>query len=296
MKSTFIYKNMGNCSIKGDFYPVEGKKKPLVVYIHGGGLIWGDRSEILDEQVRLYHDAGFNVCSIDYRLAPETKLPQIAEDIQDALVWLKDKGNEEYDFDSERIAVVGTSAGGYLALLSGTFDVKPKAIVSFYGYGNILASWYTRPSAHFTKMTKVPEMLARQLIQKKAISEAPIERRYAIYLYCRQQGKWNDYVSGLNPILAADKLRDYCPIENITANYPATMLLHGDTDKDVPYEESLKMSDALANAGIKQQLITIPGGEHQFDREMQKPVVADAFKEVIDFLQETLQKTGTTTK
>jgi acetyl esterase/lipase len=289
MKTTFIYKTVSNCDIKADFYPVEERQAPLVVYIHGGGLVWGTRGDIHQEQISLYNQAGFHVCSIDYRLAPETKLPAITEDIRDILIWLHEKGNETYDYDVNRIAIVGSSAGGYLALLSGTFPVKPKAIVSFYGYGNILGDWYKKPSAHFTKMTKVPEALARQLIQNKTISEAPIERRYAIYLYCRQQGKWIDYVSNVNPVMHAAKLHAYCPIENIDADYPPTLLLHGDADKDVPYTESVNMSETLSSFGVKNQLITIPNGEHSFDQDMQKPVVAKAFDQVIAFLKETLQ-------
>ncbi|GGB37580.1 esterase [Lentibacillus populi] len=288
MKTTFIYKSTTSCEIKGDFYPVEEKQAPLVVYIHGGGLIWGSRNDIMEEQVSLYNQGGFNVCSVDYRLAPEAKLPQIAEDIRDALIWLKERGKDEYDFDQDRIAVIGSSAGGFLALLSGTFQVRPKVIVSFYGYGDIIADWYTKPSMHFMKMKQVPETLAKQLIQSKPVSEVPIERRYAIYLYCRQQGKWNEYVSGFNPLIAGEKLRPYCPVKNIDANYPATLLLHGDKDKDVPYKESVKMSEALTSFGVKNTLITIPNGEHSFDQNMQKPVVVDAFRQVIAFLKENL--------
>ncbi|ASN06750.1 alpha/beta hydrolase [Virgibacillus necropolis] len=288
METTFIYKTTNNCEIKGDFYPINEENSPLIVYIHGGGLVWGSRNDINQEQISLYNQAGFSVCSIDYRLAPETKLPEITEDIQDALIWLKEKGREKFDIDPERIAIIGSSAGAYLALMSGTFRIKPKAIVSFYGYGDILGDWYTKPSPHFAKMTKVPEALARQLIQNKPISEAPIERRYAIYLYCRQQGKWINYVSALNPATNTQKLHPYCPVQNIDSNYPATLLLHGDADKDVPYEESVKMGQALEKFNVKQQLITIPNGEHTFDQDMQNPVVIQAFDQVITFLKTNL--------
>jgi len=285
---TIIYKQTNDCEIKGDFYPTEGSGAPLIVYIHGGGLIWGQRGAIIQDQVTLYNEAGYNVLSIDYRLAPETKIPEIATDIQDALKWLQEEGQQELDFDAERVAVIGSSAGGYLSLLAGTFQLKPKAIVSFYGYGNITGDWYTKPSPHFTKMTKVPEMLAKKLIQNKAISASPIERRYGIYLYCRQQGKWNEYVTGMNPTIHQEKLKKYCPVYNVEAEYPATMLLHGDQDEDVPYTESVKMAEALQDADIPHQLLTIPGGKHVFDEHMQDPVVKDAFEQVITFLNKYL--------
>ncbi|MBY7144221.1 alpha/beta hydrolase [Virgibacillus sp. NKC19-3] len=285
MQTTFVYKKIHNCEIKGDFYPVDEKHAPLIVYIHGGGLIWGTRTDIHNDQITRYSQAGFNVCSIAYRLAPETKLPEIKADIQDALVWLKETGKEQFHFDPEKIAVIGSSAGGYLALLSGTFSVKPKLIVSLYGYGNILGDWYLKPSTHFNKMTKVPEVLMRQLIQKKTIAEAPIEKRYAIYLYSRQQGKWLDFVTDWGLATHADKLREYCPIEYIDADYPATLLLHGDEDEDVPYTESVHMNKAINNAGGHSQLFIVPKGKHSFDQNMEDPVVIEAFDEIISFLK-----------
>ncbi len=238
MKTTFVYKRAEQCDIKGDFYSVSDPQAPLIVYIHGGGLIWGSRNDMNKEQINLYNKAGLNVFSLDYRLAPETKLAEITEDIQDALVWLKGEGREMADYDAENIAVVGSSAGGYLALSSGTFRIKPKAIVSFYGYGDITGDWYRKPSAYFTNMPIVQEQLAQQLIQEGTISEAPIEKRYAIYLYCRQQGKWIDFVTGLPSTSGMEQLHAYCPLMNIDANYPATLLLHGDMDEDVPFEQS----------------------------------------------------------
>ncbi|MBM4764525.1 prolyl oligopeptidase family serine peptidase [Bacillus sp. B15-48] len=137
-------------------------------------------------------------------------------------------------------------------------------------------------------MTKVPEELAQMLIQKTVISEAPIEKRYAIYLYCRQQGNWLQYATEFQSIMDAPKLHKFCPIKNVTSEYPATLLLHGDDDEDVPYEESVEMKRKLDSNGVYNKLITIPGGKHSFDQNMEIPIVNDAFKEVIEFLKRKL--------
>lgn len=291
MKTTFVYKEVNGCEMKGDFYSAGVSFAPLIIYIHGGGLIWGTRGDMKKEQITLYQQAGFNVCSIAYRLAPESKLPAIKEDIQDAFIWLKEIGAVKFDFDPERIAVIGSSAGGYLALLSGTFQVKPKAIVSFYGYGDISGEWYRRPSPYFSKMTTVPELLAKQLIQNKMISESPIEKRFAIYLYCRQQGKWLDYAAGSSN---RDTLLEFCPLYQIDASYPPTMLLHGDMDEDVPYQQSVIMNEALERCGVDHNLITIANGKHSFDDQMNNPIVIDVFDKVIQFLKEKLEKPSPT--
>lgn len=281
MKKTVTYKKDTNFEIKGDFYPCSRKFSPVIVYIHGGGLVWGSREDMKTEQINLYLDAGFNVFSIDYRLAPETKLPQIQADIEDALAWLKNDGIKEFDYNPDKIAVIGSSAGGYLALLTGTFTKKPQAIVSLYGYGDITGDWAVKPSPHYQRMTTVPKELANMLVSDKIITVGPIERRYAIYMYGRQSGAWTWEISGL----AKEELFPYCPVKNVSAEFPPTLLLHGTMDEDVPYDQSVKMLEAINNAGAEGRLFTVPNGKHVFDEDWQNPLVQKAFDEVITFLK-----------
>src|SRR5690625_698719 len=94
VKTTFTYKRNEHCEIKGDFYPTDKTHAPLIIYIHGGGLIWGTRADVHEAQIALYHKHGFHFCSIDSRLAPESKISDITSDIEDALVWFKEEGKE----------------------------------------------------------------------------------------------------------------------------------------------------------------------------------------------------------
>lgn len=281
MKTTIVYKQESNFELKGDFYSVSEASAPVLVYIHGGGLFWGSKEDIKAEQIEYYHRAGFNVFSIDYRLAPETKLPEITADIAAALSWLEYEGVKKFDYNPEKIAVVGGSAGGYLALLTGTFKTKPQAIVSFYGYGDITGDWAVKPSPHYLNMTTVPKELAQMLITDRIISVGPIQSRYAIYMYARQNGVWIEEISGLNK----EDLSKFCPINYVDAGFPPTLLLHGTADEDVPYEQSVLMNDRLNKAGVESQLITIPNGKHVFDEDWQNPIVQKAFEEVVVFLK-----------
>lgn len=286
MKTTVVYKKGEQFEIKADFYPTATQSAPVIVYIHGGGLFWGSREDMKAEQVEFYVQAGFNVFSIDYRLAPETKIPAIKTDIEDALSWLKLEGIQQFDYNPEKIAVVGSSAGGYLALLSGTFDIKPQAIVSFYGYGDITGEWALKPSPHYKKMTVVPKELADMLVSNEVITVGPIQKRYAIYMYARQNGVWIDKISDMGE----KDLLPFRPINSVNADYPPTLLLHGTSDEDVPYEQSVNMSEALTKAGVENQLITIPNGKHVFDEDWQSESVQNAFDDVIQFLRKHLQK------
>ena len=141
MTTTFTYKQINDLKINADLYKTDTEHAPLIIYIHGGGLIWGTRKDINQDQVKLFNEHGYHVLSIAYRLAPETKLPEILEDIEHALEWAVRDLKEHLDFNHEKIIVMGNSAGGYLSLMSGTFKFKPQAVVSVYGYGNILGDW-----------------------------------------------------------------------------------------------------------------------------------------------------------
>lgn len=288
-KTTVIYKQTENFELKADFHPASETSRPVIVYIHGGGLLWGSREDMNPAQIDFYHQAGFNIFSIDYRLAPETKLPAIQEDIIDALRWIENEGTKQFDYDPEKIAVIGSSAGGFLALLTGTFKNKPKAIVSFYGYGDITGDWAVKPSPHYSAMTNVPRELAKMLVSNEVISVGPIEKRYALYMHARQHGVWIEELTGLIPVISKEELSTYCPLFNVGPAYPPTLLLHGTKDEDVPYEQSVLMAESLQEHGVDYKLITIPDGKHQFDEEWQSPVVQNAFDEVITFLNEYLK-------
>ncbi|KAB2337257.1 alpha/beta hydrolase [Cytobacillus depressus] len=287
-KTTVIYKVGNNFELKGDLYPSERKTAPIIIYIHGGGLFWGSREDMKAEQIEFFHEAGFNIFSIDYRLAPETKLHEIKSDIIDALSWVENEGTAQFDYDANKIAVMGGSAGGFLSLLTGLFENKPKAIVSFYGYGDITGNWAIQPSPHYQTMTNVPKELVKSLVSDQVISVGPIEKRYAIYMYARQNGEWINEISGLHHILDKKKLSQFCPLHQANADFPPTLLLHGTNDEDVPYEQSVLMAEKLKEIGVDNKLITIPDGKHVFDEEWNSPIVKQAFTDVLDFLKSHL--------
>lgn len=282
-KFTDIYKQTAACSIQADIYQNELKGMPVIVLVHGGALIWGSRADYSQRQIGRYLEAGFSVVSIDYRLAPESKIASIVEDIQDALIWVGTDGADQYGYDGNRLAVVGCSAGGYLSLMSGTFSRKPKAIVSFYGYGDLLGDWYCKPSPHYCRQPLASREEAYGCVGEAMRSEGATDR-YRFYLYCRQQGIWTTEVSGYDIDAERNQVIQYCPAYCAGVDYPPTLLLHGDLDTDVPYQQSVIMAEKLTNVGVVHRLITLVGKGHGFDDEMKSPDVQNAFTDVIQFL------------
>ncbi len=285
--STYMYKKVNNCSLFLDFYSSNIKNSPVLVYIHGGALIFGSRKDIIPKQVELYNRAGYSVISLEYRLAPETKLEYIVEDVRDALEWIKEKGQVMLDIDPSRVAIVGSSAGAYLGLLSGTFEYRPNAIISFYGYGDILADWYERPSEHYCKMPLVTREEAYNIIGNEVIAQGDTER-FIYYLYCRQKGIWTREVSGYHTLFQKEEIMKFCPINNIDSDYPPTLLIHGDKDTDVPYQQSVNMSKKLEEHGVYNKLITVKNEGHLFDNDMKKSTSIETFNQVLDFLRVNL--------
>ena len=288
-KQTHTFKIVEGCEIQADAYGIfDQDKRPVILFIHGGALIVGHRSNINPEQLEIYINVGYNLISIDYRLAPEAKLKAIIEDIQDAYRWIREAGPKLFSIDPDRIAVIGHSAGGYLTLMTGfCVGPRPKALIPFYGYGDVTASWYSRPDPFYCQQSLVSKEDAYNSVGGKVISGTPgPSNRGLFYLYCRQQGLWPKEVAGYDPDTESSKFDPFCPIRNVTADYPPTLLLHGDKDTDVPYEQSVTMANELDRFGVEHELITIKGGGHGFDGVgIKDAVVSDAFVRILDFLK-----------
>lgn len=281
-----VYKETKQSSIYADIY-YHGTQTPVVIYIHSGALIFGTRKWLPLEQVEIYKNAGFSVISIDYRLAPETRFELIIEDIEDALYWIRNTASKMYDFNTNKLALIGSSAGAFLSLLSGTMEYRPNAIVSFYGYGDILGKWYSEPSEFYCERPIVKLAEAEESLSDSEVSDGSWER-FNYYLWCRQHGTWVETVTGFDRERDSELLRKYNPIDNISKKYPPTLFLHGDKDTDVPYEQSLMMHRALREFGIETDLVTIHGADHVFDQNINDEQVKRAFEKTVCFLKKTL--------
>ena len=296
IKETYTYKIVDHHEIRADVYRYTGEKiQPAIIWIHGGALIFGTRNGLSAEQLKRYLKAGYAVVSIDYRLAPETKLASIIEDLEDAYAWVRAEGPVLFRIDPDRIAVAGHSAGGYLTLMAGfRLSPRPKALVSFYGYGNLTGSWYAQPDSFYNRRPAILKDQAFAAVGDSLISGTSSQSgpgRFQFYLYCRQQGLWPKEVSGHDPDSENEWFSGYEPLRNITAAYPPTLLLHGGKDTDVPFEQSVLMAEALKQHGVDYQFITNPDWGHGFDSAgMEDQSVREAFDQVLKFLEKHVRK------
>ncbi|WP_395244584.1 alpha/beta hydrolase [Agromyces sp. MMS24-K17] len=229
---------------------------PAVLLLHGGGFVSGDRTALagLCDQLAA---AGYAAFSADYRFAPASVFPAQVEDVEAAVAWLRDDAQvERFGIDPARIGVVGSSAGAILAQSIGTFGegdtttgTRVAAVVSLSG-----ASLFTE--AALTLGTPTREVAAMMLN----------------YLGCEE-----------TTAAACPQAAEASPLEHVDPTDPPFLLVNS-TDEIVPVEQAEAMRDALAAAGVRAELLEVPGELHGVDvlRE-------DGSEQLLAFLASTLR-------
>lgn len=291
IKLTYVYKEKDGVSISADVYrPTGTEDRPVVVWIHGGALIVGSRTQVPKDLLQLCTEERLILVSLDYRLAPEVKLPEIANDITDAFQWIHKQGPKLFHADTQKIVVAGGSAGGFLSMLAGVIvQPRPTALVAYWGYGDIDGQWATHQSEFYRTQTPlVDPQEANSAVHRGAVltnTDAPAIQasRAKYYRYLRQTGGWSQGVTGIDSVREPEKLALYCPVHRISDAYPPILMIHGTKDTDVPYESSLSMSKELTRHRVTHELVTVPGAEHGL-RDGDPQLVAAAHSKAREFI------------
>jgi acetyl esterase/lipase len=289
-KQTHTFKTVGDLKVQADVYrPDNARVRPVVVWIHGGALISGNRKSVPPSLLDLCRDEGYALVSVDYRLAPEVKLPAIVADVEDAFRWLRGDGAKQCALDPERVVVTGGSAGGYLTLMAGVVvKPRPKGLVAYWGYGDVDGDWYTTPSEFYRRQPLVTKADAYAGVGGKVVtgSEDAIDfkARGRFYLYLRQNGLWTKQVTGFDPAKDKAKLDPYCPVRNVSPEYPPTVLVHGTEDTDVPHQLSADMARELTRHKVAHELVTVTGAGHGLSGG-DKKLVAEAHAKALAFIR-----------
>lgn len=255
-------------------------KNQTILYFHGGGLIWGDRDDLPLAYLDLFLKAGYHVLTIDYPLAPETALPEIYESVVDAVKWFNQQFDTLLQLASNDYNLFGRSAGAYLSLLLGneaTLKNKPLKIISFYGYSSINEDFYLSPSSYYRQYPIMPESLISKLTQSGPLAKGLIEKRYSIYLYARQTGRWLD-------LLLPDKKNqmDFSLTDEQLALLPPIFIAQSKTDQDVPFQQGENLNRKVPNS----KFVVIEDAIHNFDKDPTDETVLQVYRNVIDWLND----------
>lgn len=275
----FTYFKLNELSLKATVYRSESPtKNQTILYFHGGGLIYGSRTDIQESYISSFLESGFHFISFDYPLAPESSLEDIYTSVKEAVKWFLNEVSHSLQIDSSDYILFGRSAGAYLCFLLARNNSlpSPEKIINFYGYDSLAYNEFKEPSAYYSNYTKIPETLIKQMIQTQPIASGSIQTRYALYLYARQTGKWLDF---LHVTKYADQNAQLTKKE--AEMLPPTFIAHSADDNDVPYY----IAECLYKTIPHSTLHTVYNMEHDFDREPTSIDAQKAYAVLLDWLQ-----------
>ncbi len=227
---------------------------PAVIYIHGGGWIFGDKAGSVLE-VLPYLQMGWAAVNVEYRMANVAKAPAAVEDCRCALRWIV-RNAKDYHIDPARLVVTGHSAGGHLSLMTGMLNDTDGLDNDCAGDGKepepriaAIVNWYGP--------TDVGDLLGGKN-----------RRNYALAWFGSLQNK-------------TEIARLVSPLSYVRKTNPPIITIHGDSDDVVPYDHSVRLHQALDKAGVPNLLYTVKGGGHGQFADADNRKAYDAIREFL---------------
>ncbi len=218
-------------------------RAPVLVYIHGGAWVIGDKRE---QGVPMMHELvtrGWVCVSINYRLSPRATWPAHIVDCKRAVAWVRDH-IAEYGGDPGFIAVSGGSAGGHLSSLLALTPNEPEwqpgfeqldthvdACVPFYGVYDLTGA----PDRSGAYGNGLVELIARRVMKVSPSDQPELFRRAS-------------------------------PDQRVTASAPPMFVLHGVNDTLVPLAVARYFVDRLRQDSQQPvAYVELPRAQHAFD-------------------------------
>lgn len=253
-KIDVVYTKVNGWDGRMDLYLPANEKglSPMVINIHGGGWNKGRKED--QSGFNAFFKKGYAVANVEYRLVQTAPAPAAIEDIRCSLIYLIEHA-AELNIDVNKIVIMGSSAGGHLALMGGLLEndhrfdtnckttktIKVAAIIDQYGIADV---WDWAYGTHKTSKS------ATWWLGDRAKDEA----------------------FG----------RSVSPINYVKKSSPPTFIVHGDADPVVPHEQSEALYKRFQDAGVKSQFVIVPGGQHgKFTKEKK----AEISGQIMEFLK-----------
>lgn len=243
---------------------------PVLVYVHGGGWVIGDKREQGLPLMAFLASQGWVCVTVNYRLSPRATWPDHLVDVKRAVAWVK-KSIGDYGGDPGFVAVSGGSAGGHLASLVAltpqelsyqpgfeSLSTSVQACVSFYGV-------YDFTGDHGFRGGKALRRLLERSVLKVRYDGAP------------------------------EQYRSASPMERIGANAPPFMVVHGTNDTLVAVEEARGFAQKLRRTSRSPVVyVELPFAQHAFDvfRSIRTAHVVGAVTDFLAYVRGTGARSG----
>lgn len=242
IENDVAYGEAGGQKLLLDIYrpAADGKNRPAVILVHGGGWAGGDKKDFADLGKGLASQ-GYVAFSINYRLATanSNKYPAQLDDTQRAVRWMHANA-DKYGIDPKRFGALGASAGGHLVAFLGTRDTRDNS-------DKDLAQYSSRVQC-VVDMFGPSDFTAQGPLSPEAM------------------GILVNFI-GKTPQEAPDVYRDASPITFVDKTSAPFLIFHGTADPLVPIAQSQLLYDALRKAGVEATFVKFEGEGHGFQKK-----------------------------
>ncbi len=237
------YGKVGSRALLLDLYLPEKSEKawPLIIWVHGGAWMAGSKDG--HSPALRFTANGYAVAQVGYRLSQEATFPAQIHDCKAAVRWLRANA-DKYGLDPKKFVAWGGSAGGHLVALLGTSggvaelegndnDLKEssrvQAVVDWFGPTDFL---------HIGDAESDIRHTAPDSPESKLIGGPLLENK--------------------------DKAAKASPITYVSKDAPPFLIMHGDKDRTVPFNQSERLYAALKKAGVEVTFVPVKGAGHGF--------------------------------
>lgn len=277
MPLSFIYKTVDACDISLDVHLPDSDSSslsalPVLIWFHGGGLLQGTRKKIAPHLLSGVAARRYCLASVDYRLAPQVTIADIIEDALDAVRFVRRELSSRLDSNTIHatdIAVSGSSAGGYIAMLVSLRDAELRCCLAIYPISNPLREFFTKPQATLPFDVDALRPFLDESTQVMSYNE-PTSARNTMYFYMLHSANLAELMH-LTKAQEGDtsKFLVDAEIKRKGGLVCPMYIIHGNNDKFVDLDQSQIVVQALAQHTNNFQFEEVDGVDHLFDMDPQ---------------------------
>lgn len=262
----------------GATYYFGSTHRGTILYLHGGGFLFGQREDLPQPYLERFIEAGYHLLALDYPLAPQLSLPEIMTTITQSIEWFETTGYRELGLLDNEYFLLGRSAGAYAALLLASHQSSDhlRGVASFYGYTTLQDAAFSYPSRDYLKLPAVSQTVVQQFQQSPVVTQDATQQRYLLYVYARQTGQWLSLL-GISTEALANSLT--VQIDQITC---PLFITHARRDPDVPYRQSSRLSQGVEDVTF----IPVESDTHDFDRVAIEGLGISVYEQLIQWLDQ----------
>lgn len=254
------YKNTNGVPLTLDIFNAKKELKngsPVIIYVHGGSWVYGDKEipSAISPLLDAFREEGYSIISTSYELMRgEENFNKQISDVKDTIRWVH-KNKEEYNFNENKIGIIGASSGAHLSLMavysSEDQFVDDEELKNYPSSVKYLIDFFGPSDLNTLDMNNVNWDL-EQIINSVGDNKEEV-------------------------------LTKYSPINYVDKNEPSTLIIHSRKDSIVPYKNAERLYEELISKNNKANIITLEGATHDFSEFDMEEVVTVGTK-MLEFI------------